>query len=50
MVLAKLSVLGRPNFLIIVGQEPTALAEGADLHCLHVFSSPEPKALGEFIV
>ena len=38
MVLGKLPVPGRPTNLIIVGQGPTALAVGAAVVCLDIFS------------
>ena len=38
MVLGKLPVPGRPTIWIILGQGPTALAEGADGGCLDIFS------------
>ena len=38
MVLGKLSVPGRPTISITVGQEPTALAVGAGLGCLDIFT------------
>ena len=38
MVLGKLSVPGRPTFLITVGQGPIALAVGAGGGCLDVFT------------
>ena len=38
MVLGKLPVPGRPTIWITVGQEPTALAEGAGRGCLDFFS------------
>ena len=37
MVLGKLPVPGRPAIWVIVGQEPTALAEGAGGGCLDIF-------------
>ena len=37
-VLGKLPVLGRPAFLITVGQWPTALAVGAGGGCLDIFT------------
>ena len=37
MVLGKLPVPGRPTIWITVGQEPTALAVGADGGCLAIF-------------
>ena len=40
MVLAKLSVPGRPTFWIIVGQGPTALAVGAGGGLFRHFFSP----------
>ena len=38
MVLGKLPVLGRPTYLVRVGQGPTALAVGAGGGCLDIFS------------
>ena len=38
MVLCKLLVSGRPTIWISVGQEPTALAVGADGGCLDIFT------------
>ena len=38
MVLGKPPVPGRPTIWMIVGQGPTALAEGADGGCLDVFA------------
>ena len=38
MVLGKLPVPGRPTILITVGQGPTALAIGAGLGCLDIFT------------
>ena len=38
MVLGKLPVPGRPTFWIIVGQGPSALAEGVGGGCLDIFS------------
>ena len=38
MALGKLPVPGRPTILIIVGQGPTALAEGAGGCCLDIFT------------
>ena len=38
MVLGKLPVPGRPTIWIEVGQRPTALAVGADVGCLDVFT------------
>ena len=38
MVLGKLPVPGRPTVWIIVGQGPTALAEGAGGGCLDIFT------------
>ena len=38
MVLSKLPVPGRPTILIIVGQEPIALAVGAGGGCLDIFT------------
>ena len=38
MVLVKLPVLGRPTYLVRVGQGPTALAVGAGGGCLDIFS------------
>ena len=38
MVLGKLPVPGRPTILMIVGQEPIALAVGADGVCLDIFT------------
>ena len=37
MVLGILPVSGRPTIWIIVGQGPTALAEGAGWGCLDIF-------------
>ena len=39
MDLVKLPVPGRPTILIIVGQEPTALAVGTGGGCLDIFFS-----------
>ena len=39
MVLGKLPVPGRPTIWITVGQEPTALAVGADWGCLDILLS-----------
>ena len=38
MVLVKLPVLGRPTYLVSVGQGLTALAVGAGGGCLDIFS------------
>ena len=38
MVLGELPVPGRPAIWISVGQEPTALAEGAGGGCLDIFT------------
>ena len=38
MVLGKLPVPGRPTIWMIVGQVPTALAEGAGGGCLDIFT------------
>ena len=38
MVLVKLPVLGRPTYLVRVGQGPTALAVGAGGGCLDIIS------------
>ena len=38
MVLGKLPVPGRPTIWMIVGQGPTALAEGAGGGCLDIFT------------
>ena len=38
MVLGKLPVPGSPTILIIVGQEPIALAVGAGGGCLDIFT------------
>ena len=38
LVLGKLSVPGRPTILMIVGQEPIALAIGAGGDCLDIFT------------
>ena len=38
MVLGKLPVLGRPTYLVRVGQGPIALAVGAGGGCLDIFS------------
>ena len=52
MVLGKLPVPGRPTIWITVGQGPTALAVGAGLGCLDIFtlishSSPLSPSLWE---
>ena len=39
MVLGKLPVPGRPTVWVIVGQRPTALAEGAGGGCLDIVFS-----------
>ena len=38
MVLGKLPVSGRPTLLMMVGQGPIALAEGAGGGCLDIFT------------
>ena len=38
MALGNLPVPGRPTIWMIVGQEPTALAVGADGGCLDIFT------------
>ena len=38
MVLGKLPVPGRPTIWMIVGQGPTALAVGAGMDCLDIFT------------
>ena len=38
MVLGKLPVPGRPTLWIVVGQGPIALAVGADMGCLDIFT------------
>ena len=42
MVLGKLPVPGRPTFLIIVVQGPTALVVGAGGGCLDIFTLTNP--------
>ena len=53
MVLGKLPVLGRPKIWLTVGQGPNALAVGAGVGCLDIFtlicsfSSLSPSLLGD---
>ena len=45
MVLGKLPVPGRPTIGLIVGQGPIALAVGAGMGCLDIFTLPYPFSL-----
>ena len=47
MVLGKLPVPGRPTIWMIVGQGPIALAVGADVGCLDIFSLIFSLSLGD---